>query len=141
MSFRDYTLSDHDGLRTTMEQLDINESTLLQMARESAPFMDAIWNRRFEQYVLRIEGNLIMAIGLAGSERRRTRVRKQGWAKQCTICRGVARLITYEPCNVCNARGCARCGDGKLTVETICPMAREGKTIPCSRVLEEAAKR
>jgi len=141
MSFRDYTLSDHDGLRTTMGQLDISESTLLKMARESAPFMDTIWNRRFEQYVLRIENDVILAVGLAGSERRRTRVRKHGWAKQCTICRGVARLITYEPCNVCNARGCARCGDGKLTVERICPMAREGKSTPCSRVLEEAAKR
>ena len=141
MAFRRYKLSDHEGLKTTRESLELSTETVVAMARESAPYVDTIWNRRFEQYVLRIEDGVVLAIGLADENRRRSRVRTHGWAKRCTICRGVARMITYEPCDVCNARGCVRCGDGRLTVERICPMAREQTGIACSDVLEREARR
>jgi hypothetical protein len=141
MAFRRYQLSDHEGLRTTLESLELSKETVLSMARESAPYVDAIWNRRFEQYVLRIEDGVVLAIGFADENRRRTRVRTHGWAKRCTICRGVARIITYEACDVCNGRGCVRCGDGRLTVERICPMARENKGVACSDVLEKEARK
>lgn len=140
MAFRVYKLSDSGSLTSAIAQLQLTHEGVLKMARESAPFVDAIWNRRFEQYVFRIEDDVVLAIGLA-QERKRTRVRRRGWARDCTICRGVARIITYEPCNVCNGRGCTRCGDGRLTVERICPMAREGKATPCSEVLEKEANR
>jgi hypothetical protein len=139
MSFRAYRLLVDDALQAEMDKHGLGPNEVLQMARESAPYVDPFWTRQFEGYVLRIEGDLVRAIG-EKPERQSRKHRAHNWARGCWICKGQARMITYEVCSSCNGRGCSHCASGARTVERICPMARERKHTPCSQILEQASK-
>jgi hypothetical protein len=121
MAFRNYRLSE---LATQQAgELGVTRTTVKQMSRHSAPYTDPKWNRRFEQYVFRIEGELVLELG---------RSVMAGEQVECAICRGRLRMTFYEKHTKCRGRGCSRCDQGQVRVERAC-MAKQPDT--CSKRL------
>lgn len=130
MAFRNYRLSDL-AIRQAGE-LGLTRSDSKQMARESAPFTDVRWNRRFEIYVFRIDGDLVTELGKISNALEVNQQSIVHWAVPCVICHGRLKMTFYEEHAKCGGKGCMRCDRGEVRVERRCSGE---KSILCSEKL------
>lgn len=133
MSFREYTWSAF--AQRQAEETGVERTRVREMARLSAPFTHSRWNRRFENWVFRIEGDRVVEFGEM-PEPKRTRKRrtreKHEWARGCTICRGSCTMTVYEEHEHCDGDGCDRCDNGMVRKRRPCPAIQNKEQVVCS---------
>ena len=121
MGFRSYRWGELASQQA--EEHGILRTRVRDMARQSAPFTHPKWNRRFEDWAFRIEGDLVLEFGAVPDERQEVPDIAM-WARKCTICRGSLRMTFYEEHEKCNGKGCLQCDDGQVRVERRCASAQ-----------------
>lgn len=88
---------------------DVNEPAILEMVRQSAKVTHPFGNRRYEDYVFKMDGKKVEGIGLfAGGS-------GNGTGKQRG--EGDGRSTYYDDCPRCDGMGCDHCDDGLVVIK------------------------
>jgi RecJ-like exonuclease len=75
-------------------------------------------NRRWHEFLFRVEGNRVMDLKVV-----------DGWAPgyTCKTCRDLGKLAVFDGCENCNGDGCDFCDEGLVSRMIYCPMCQLGK--------------
>jgi len=115
--------------------LGISVREIRDLARFAAPLSHPRWNRRCDDYVLRIEKDLVLDIDKSPRPVLVEWLPKkpQSGAESCTICRGSRSVLRVRRHSSCGGAGCLECDGGQVWAEEACIEAVEKSGIVCSQ--------
>lgn len=97
--------------------LGITEAHLRYMVERSARFTHMHGNRRHHGYLFRVEGDRVTFFG---------RLDELG-EHQCSTCKDIGRVPTFDACAACGGAGCEKCDQGLVPSSFPCPDCELGK--------------
>jgi hypothetical protein len=108
------------------------EAVLSDMARNSARVTHPDGNRRFEGWVLMVDGDRVVSVSRMNVtvEEEPEGAEFDPAAAGCAVCHGYKVVAVAEECAACDGVGCAACGGaGSMTVRRPCHFALEGGAV------------
>ena len=106
---------------------------LTDMLNRSARTTHHQGNRRFHEYVFRVEGSRVQSIFQMSKEEMKAERNKTFAAEEpvdpapreeyykCETCRDTGRMVVFDECEACRGVGCRHCDEGLVRREVRCP--------------------